>query len=80
MKAMMRPTSHDGTRRHSRTALAHAGESRSRALLWSMRRTAQPPGAVGRSRQSGGSQAPTTGPRSSPWRPSFGWPSRSDRA
>eukprot|EP00969_Alexandrium_andersonii_P175593 7764801-Alexandrium_andersonii.AAC.1 len=55
MKAMIRSTSHRGSWRHSRTALAQACDNRSKALLWSMSRTARPPGAVCRSRLSGGS-------------------------
>eukprot|EP00969_Alexandrium_andersonii_P040919 1794252-Alexandrium_andersonii.AAC.1 len=72
MKDMARSTSHGGTRRHSRTARTQAGESRSKALLWSMRSTARPPRAVGQSRHAGGSQASATGPRSAAWRPSLG--------
>eukprot|EP00969_Alexandrium_andersonii_P334227 14769514-Alexandrium_andersonii.AAC.1 len=72
MNAMIRSTSHGGTRRHSRTALAQAGGSRSNALLWSMSKTARPPGATGRSRQAGGSQALVIGPNKAAWSSSFG--------
>eukprot|EP00969_Alexandrium_andersonii_P107030 4720839-Alexandrium_andersonii.AAC.1 len=59
---MIRSISHDGTRRHSRTALTQAGDNRSNALLWSISKTARPPGATGRSRLAGGSQALAIGP------------------
>eukprot|EP00969_Alexandrium_andersonii_P161130 7120827-Alexandrium_andersonii.AAC.1 len=66
MKAMMRSISHAGTWRHSKTALTQAGERRSKALLWSIRRTAWPPGEEERLRWPGGSQAPAAGPSRSP--------------
>eukprot|EP00969_Alexandrium_andersonii_P218815 9664210-Alexandrium_andersonii.AAC.1 len=63
MKAMPGSTNQEGNRRHPSTARTQAGESRSKALLWSMSKTALPPGADGLSRSSGGSQALATGPR-----------------
>eukprot|EP00969_Alexandrium_andersonii_P046057 2020802-Alexandrium_andersonii.AAC.1 len=45
-----------------------------------MSKTARPPGAAGRSRLTGGSQALATGPSRAAWSSSLGWPSRSDKA
>eukprot|EP00969_Alexandrium_andersonii_P295801 13075039-Alexandrium_andersonii.AAC.2 len=63
MNAVIRSTSHEGTRRRSRTALAQAGDNLSNALLWSISATARPPGTVGRPRQVGGPRALAVGPK-----------------
>eukprot|EP00969_Alexandrium_andersonii_P277566 12268920-Alexandrium_andersonii.AAC.1 len=48
MKERVRSISQGGKRRHSRTARTHSGDSRSKALLWSIKRTALPPGLEGK--------------------------------
>eukprot|EP00969_Alexandrium_andersonii_P324299 14330051-Alexandrium_andersonii.AAC.1 len=72
MNAMIKSTSHDKTRPYSSTARAQAGDNRSNALLWSISKTAHPPGAKGRSRLTGSPQALAIGPNSAMWSSSFG--------
>eukprot|EP00969_Alexandrium_andersonii_P309263 13666840-Alexandrium_andersonii.AAC.1 len=53
MSAVIRSTSHEGMRRHSRTALAQAGDNLSNALLWSISTTARLPRAGNRPQEGG---------------------------
>eukprot|EP00969_Alexandrium_andersonii_P267890 11838326-Alexandrium_andersonii.AAC.1 len=80
MKERVRSINQDGKRRHSRTARTHSGDSRSKALLWSIKRTARPPELEGHGKSVGGSQAPATGPKSADARRGLGAPSRSGRS
>eukprot|EP00969_Alexandrium_andersonii_P067344 2971477-Alexandrium_andersonii.AAC.1 len=80
MKDMIRSSSQQGVCRHSRAAQTQAGERRSKALLWSINKTARPPGVVDRPSSSGGPRALEIGPSRADWSWSLGAPSRSDRA
>eukprot|EP00969_Alexandrium_andersonii_P087447 3858005-Alexandrium_andersonii.AAC.1 len=80
MKATIRSTSQAGVWRRSKTALTQAGSRRSKALLWSIRRTARPPGMADPRSSSRGSQASEIGPGKADWSRSLGEPSRSDKA
>eukprot|EP00969_Alexandrium_andersonii_P039409 1726779-Alexandrium_andersonii.AAC.1 len=80
MKERVRSINQGGKRRHSRTARTHSGDSRSKALLWSIKRTARPPGLEGNGKSTGGSQASTIGPKSAEARSELAEPSRSDRS